>query len=131
MTADPSQNPIRESVSPSWFRVVFGYIGTSPLYAFREALRPFSHDGISQQEVVGVISLMVWTLTIIVTFKYVLFLMQTSFLGRWTLIGNPNSGLPGWRENLYIAFAGLGVDPSAYFKLPANRVVEIGEQVSI
>ena len=59
-------------------------------------------------------------------------IMQTSFfLGRRTLIGNPNSGLPGWQDNLYIALAGLGIDPSAYFKLPANRVVEIGEQVSI
>ena len=56
--------------------VVYGDIGTSPLYAFREALRPFAHDGISQQEVVGLISLMVWTLTIIVTFKYVLFLLR-------------------------------------------------------
>ena len=56
--------------------VVYGDIGTSPLYAFREALRPFAHDGVSQQEVVGLISLMVWTLTIIVTFKYVLFLLR-------------------------------------------------------
>ncbi|OLP56474.1 potassium transporter Kup [Rhizobium rhizosphaerae] len=56
--------------------VVYGDIGTSPLYAFREALRPFSHDGVSHEEVVGLISLMVWTLTIIVTFKYVLFLLR-------------------------------------------------------
>ncbi|SER92291.1 potassium transporter Kup [Rhizobium sp. NFR03] len=56
--------------------VVYGDIGTSPLYAFREALRPFSHDGISHNEVIGLISLMVWTLTIIVTFKYVLFLLR-------------------------------------------------------
>lgn len=59
-------------------------------------------------------------------------IMQTSFyLGRRTLISDPNSGLPGWQDNLYIALTGLGVDPSAYFKLPANRVVEIGEQMSI
>jgi len=56
--------------------VVYGDIGTSPLYAFREALRPFSADGIHHQEVVGLISLMIWTLTIIVTFKYVLFLLR-------------------------------------------------------
>ena len=56
--------------------VVYGDIGTSPLYAFREALRPFSHDGVTQDEIVGLISLMVWTLTIIVTFKYVLFLLR-------------------------------------------------------
>lgn len=59
-------------------------------------------------------------------------IMQTSFyLGRRTLISDPNSGLPGWQDKLYIALAGLGIDPSSYFKLPANRVVEIGEQVTI
>ena len=59
-------------------------------------------------------------------------IMQTSFyLGRRTLISNPDAGLPGWQDNLYIALSGLGIDPSAYFKLPANRVVEIGEQVTI
>src|SRR6478672_189802 len=56
--------------------VVYGDIGTSPLYAFREALRPFSHDGVHPDEVIGLISLMIWTLTIIVTFKYVLFLLR-------------------------------------------------------
>ncbi len=56
--------------------VVYGDIGTSPLYAFREALRPFVHDGVSPDEIIGLISLMVWTLTIIVTFKYVLFLLR-------------------------------------------------------
>ncbi|MBB3916823.1 potassium transporter Kup [Rhizobium fabae] len=55
--------------------VVYGDIGTSPLYAFREALRPFAHDGVTPPEVIGLISLMIWTLTIIVTFKYVLFLL--------------------------------------------------------
>ena len=51
--------------------VVYGDIGTSPLYAFREALRPVAADGVSRIEVIGLISLMVWTLTIIVTLKYV------------------------------------------------------------
>lgn len=59
-------------------------------------------------------------------------IMQTSFyLGRRTLIGDPNTGLPWWQDELYIALAGLGIDPSTYLKLPANRVVEIGEQVTI
>ncbi|WP_246700589.1 KUP/HAK/KT family potassium transporter, partial [Rhizobium sp. PEPV16] len=56
--------------------VVYGDIGTSPLYALREALRPFAADGVHEAEVIGLISLMVWTLTIIVTFKYVLFLLR-------------------------------------------------------
>src|SRR6478609_5547473 len=56
--------------------VVYGDIGTSPLYAFREALKPIAHDGVTELEVIGLISLMIWTLTIIVTFKYVLFLLR-------------------------------------------------------
>ncbi|SFB59285.1 KUP system potassium uptake protein [Rhizobium sp. NFR07] len=59
-------------------------------------------------------------------------IMQTSFyLGRRNLIATPNTGLPRWQEDVYIALAGFGIDPSAYFKLPPNRVVELGEQVAI
>lgn len=56
--------------------VVYGDIGTSPLYAFREALRPFTAGGVEREEVIGLISLMLWTLTFIVTLKYVLFLLR-------------------------------------------------------
>ena len=56
--------------------VVYGDIGTSPLYAFREALKPIAAGGIEREEIVDLISLIVWTLTIIVTLKYVLFLLR-------------------------------------------------------
>ncbi|MCL6706104.1 potassium transporter Kup [Pseudomonas sp. R2.Fl] len=56
--------------------VVYGDIGTSPLYAFREALKPIGHDGITRVEIISLISLMIWALTIIVTLKYVLFLLR-------------------------------------------------------
>ena len=59
-------------------------------------------------------------------------IMNTSFyLGRRVLVRSPNVGLPAWQERLYIALADFGIDPSDYFKLPANRVVELGEQVAI
>jgi KUP system potassium uptake protein len=59
-------------------------------------------------------------------------IMHTSFyLGRRNLISTPNTGLPRWQETLYMALADFAIDPSAYFKLPPNRVVEIGEQVAI
>ncbi|NNH29439.1 potassium transporter Kup, partial [Rhizobium sp. SEMIA 4085] len=56
--------------------VVYGDIGTSPLYAFREALKPIAHDGITRFEIISLISLMLWALTIIVTLKYVLLLLR-------------------------------------------------------
>ncbi len=57
--------------------VVYGDIGTSPLYAFREALTAASADGLSNNEIIGIVSLMFWSLTIIVTLKYVVFLLRT------------------------------------------------------
>lgn len=56
--------------------VVFGDIGTSPLYAFREALAQAASDGLAREEIVGVLSLALWALILIVSVKYVLFLMR-------------------------------------------------------
>ncbi|MBL9010095.1 MAG: potassium transporter Kup [Alphaproteobacteria bacterium] len=57
--------------------IVYGDIGTSPLYAFREALTAASVDGLARSEIIGIVSLMFWSLTIIVTLKYVVFLLRT------------------------------------------------------
>ena len=56
--------------------VVFGDIGTSPLYAFREALGQAASDGLDYSEIIGVMSLMLWALIVVVTLKYVMFLMR-------------------------------------------------------
>ena len=56
--------------------VVYGDIGTSPLYAFREALGQAAADGIARVEILGVLSLALWALIIVVTLKYVLFLTR-------------------------------------------------------
>ena len=61
--------------------VVFGDIGTSPLYAMREALRHARAAESPQLAVMGVISLVAWTLMLIVTIKYVLFLMRADNRG--------------------------------------------------
>ena len=56
--------------------VVFGDIGTSPIYAFREALGQAAADGITASEILGVLSLALWALILVVTCKYVMFLMR-------------------------------------------------------
>src|SRR5437868_5615826 len=57
--------------------VVYGDIGTSPLYAFREAAIAASHDQVvSRAVVLGVLSLIVWALIVTVTLKYVLLLLR-------------------------------------------------------
>ena len=57
--------------------VVYGDIGTSPLYAFREAVVAASPGGeVTSQAVHGVISLIFWALMVVVTMKYVLILLR-------------------------------------------------------
>ena len=55
--------------------IVFGDIGTSPLYAFRES---FAEDGLSVDSlnVLGVLSLIFWALVLVVSIKYLLFVMR-------------------------------------------------------
>ena len=84
-----------ETHDPSRFRalllgcigVVYGDIGTSPLYAFREAAHHVAIDGaIKPDEIYGLISLIFWALTIIVTIKYVLFLLHLDNRGEGGMI---------------------------------------------
>ncbi len=57
--------------------VVYGDIGTSPLYAFREAAIAASDDRpVTRDIVLGVLSLILWALIVVVTLKYVLILLR-------------------------------------------------------
>lgn len=59
--------------------VVYGDIGTSPLYAFKESFAHLLHDGrgvVNPSEVLGIISLIFWALMVVVTLKYIVIVMQ-------------------------------------------------------
>lgn len=62
--------------------VVYGDIGTSPIYAFREALHATgAASAVGRAEVLGLLSLLVWTLVMIVTIKYVFALLRADNRG--------------------------------------------------
>jgi KUP system potassium uptake protein len=101
---DPGQTARRAALTLGALGVVFGDIGTSPLYALQAA---FSHHAVepTQAGVYGVISLVFWTITLVVSVKYVSLIMRadndgeggimalialvqrTSPATRWTLVG--------------------------------------------
>jgi KUP system potassium uptake protein len=59
-------------------------------------------------------------------------LMNTSyFLSRQTLIPSSKPGMAIWREKLFAWMVRNSVTPMEFFKLPTNRVVELGSQVEI
>jgi KUP system potassium uptake protein len=56
--------------------VVFGDIGTSPLYAFRESFHAAEGLAVDEQSVMGILSLMFWSLILVVTIKYLIFVLR-------------------------------------------------------
>jgi KUP system potassium uptake protein len=56
--------------------VVFGDIGTSPLYAFQVALTGIGHPVPTPADVLGIVSLILWALTMMVSLKYVVFVLR-------------------------------------------------------
>ena len=56
--------------------VVYGDIGTSPLYALRECFKPEYGIAATQENVFGVLSLIVWSLTLVVSIKYIVYVMR-------------------------------------------------------
>ncbi|MGC8477556.1 MAG: potassium transporter Kup [Acetobacteraceae bacterium] len=61
--------------------VVYGDIGTSPLYAFKSSLILFRDIRISDVEILGILSLIFWSLVLIVTVKYVTLVMRADNRG--------------------------------------------------
>ncbi len=93
--------------------VVYGDIGTSPLYAFREALHATGGSGADRENVLGVLSLIVWALTVVVTLKYVCFVLKADNRGEggtlslMTLARQSLKGRPKWVLVLGVAGASL------------------------
>jgi KUP system potassium uptake protein len=61
--------------------VVFGDIGTSPLYAFQAAMVQAAKDRMTDDSILGVVSMALWALFLVVTVKYVLFVMRADNKG--------------------------------------------------
>ncbi|HSN22490.1 MAG TPA: potassium transporter Kup, partial [Usitatibacter sp.] len=117
-TTAPSVRPIPRSTAPhrratlalvvGALGVVFGDIGTSPLYALKTAFSPEHHVPLTHANVLGLLSLIVWSMTWVITLKYLFVMMRADNNGeggilallalalretrryprlRWTIIG--------------------------------------------
>ncbi|HEY0671474.1 MAG TPA: potassium transporter Kup [Longimicrobiales bacterium] len=61
--------------------IVYGDIGTSPLYALRESFHPSHNIAAGHDNVLGILSLIVWALLLVVVFKYLIFIMRADNRG--------------------------------------------------
>jgi KUP system potassium uptake protein len=110
--------------------VVFGDIGTSPLYAFREALAQSAAGGIDASEILGVLSLMLWALILVVTVKYVMFLMRADNNGEGgvlSLMALAKRATGGWRSVIVLGAAGAALFYGDAIITPALSVLSAVE----
>ena len=100
---------LRHSLTLAALGVVYGDIGTSPLYAVRQSLVEFADT--SEPSILSTLSLIVWTLALVVTVKYVFVIMRADNRGEGGLLAltalvlrttNRNQ-----RRHLWIMAAGL------------------------
>ena len=95
--------------------VVYGDLGTSPLYALKESLAAASAGGaLTQAMVLGVVSLVLWTLFIIVTLKYVLLIMRADNHGEGGIL-TLMALLQGVMRRRFTAISVLGMAGAAMF----------------
>ncbi|MFL6818040.1 MAG: potassium transporter Kup [Bradyrhizobium sp.] len=89
--------------------VVYGDIGTSPLYAFKEAVKAAAHDGaLSNEAIFGIVSLILWALILIISLKYALLILRADNRGEGGIVAllallSARNAQPGtWRAKLLI-----------------------------
>jgi KUP system potassium uptake protein len=97
--------------------IVYGDIGTSPIYAFRETFAGHHDLKVDQLHIFGVLSLIFWSMMIIVTLKYVTIIMRADNKGEGgslallALINRTLSGKKKWTSGIIL----LGVFATALF----------------
>ncbi|MEO6012023.1 MAG: potassium transporter Kup [Devosia sp.] len=93
--------------------VVYGDIGTSPIYAFREAFAAHGKTSDLTADVIGLLSLIVWALTITVSIKYVFFVTRADNKGEggtlslMSLVRSTLTGHTGWVVAIGVAGSAL------------------------
>lgn len=100
-------------LSLSTLGVVYGDIGTSPLYAFREAIRASGGATLDRVAVLGILSLVFWSLIVVVTLKYLAVVMRADNHGEGGILALvalilPRSAAPRRRRRALILLGLFG-----------------------
>jgi KUP system potassium uptake protein len=100
--------------------IVFGDIGTSPIYAFRETFKGHHHLEQGDPEILGVLSLIFWSMMIVVAIKYVIVIMRADNKGEGGSLAllaliNRKSSEGGKRRRWTAGIVLLGVFACALF----------------
>jgi KUP system potassium uptake protein len=117
--------------------VVFGDIGTSPLYAFRECLNPEHGIAVTQQNIIGILSLILWSLVLIISIKYVAIVLRADNRGEGgvlalsTLVSSASSNWRVWGPVSAFGVFGAALFFGDGFITPAITVLSAMEGLAV
>ncbi|MGA7323832.1 MAG: potassium transporter Kup [Rhodomicrobium sp.] len=117
--------------------VVFGDIGTSPLYAFKEALRSAGHAEALRPIVFGCVSLVFWALIIVVSIKYVIVVMRATNEGEGGIMAltalatSALKGLRGYDTAILVGLLGASLFYGDCVITPAISVLSAVEGLQV
>jgi KUP system potassium uptake protein len=115
MSQETSKKPSTAMLALMALGIVFGDIGTSPLYALRECFVGSTGLTITTGNVLGVVSVMLWTLVLIVCIKYIVFVMRADNRGEGgilalvALVTSLKGSFPKKHYGLFVTLGILGV----------------------
>ena len=126
----------RKAVLLGALGVVFGDIGTSPIYAFRESLKATGVDAAEPVVVYGVLSLILWAVILIVAVKYVMLVMRADNQGEGGTMSLLALALPATGGRLHKTLLVIGLTGASLFLgdaiiTPAISVLSAVEGVEI
>jgi KUP system potassium uptake protein len=109
VAASGHSSPLPAAATIGALGVVYGDIGTSPLYALKEAARAATHGGpLTPDAVLGVVSLILWALILIISIKYALLILRADNRGEGGIVAllallHARNARPGtWRAQLLV-----------------------------
>ena len=117
--------------------VVFGDIGTSPLYAFRECLNPEHGIPFTEQNILGILSLILWSLVLIISVKYVAIVLRADNRGEGgvlalsTLVSSASSNWRVWGPVSAVGVFGAALFFGDGFITPAISVLSAMEGLAV
>lgn len=133
-----AQNSTLGALSLAALGVVYGDIGTSPLYALKEVFSPAHGIAVNEQNLFGVISLIIWGLTIIVSLKYVTLILRADNRGEGGIVAlmalalsSVTKGSTWYKPLLFVGLAGAALFYGDGIITPAISVLSAIEGLEV
>lgn len=107
ITAKTKNNLLKLSISA--LGIVFGDIGTSPLYAIRVCFEGINGISINDQNIYGILSMIFWALILVISFKYLIIILRADNEGEGGILALMRLVLPLKQNGKYFVILSMGL----------------------